>query len=407
MLWDTNYHFNLPPPILRLLEILEAGGFEAVVVGGCVRDYLLGRTPKDCDLATNATPQELAPLLKAHKIPTIPLGLAFGTLGARFGKQVFEITTYREESGYTDHRHPKVHFNATLETDLKRRDFTINALACHPQKGLLDLHGGLADLRAKRLRFVGVAVDRVNEDALRILRALRFASVLGFKLEPKSAQAVLEHAPLLKHISKERIFAELCQILMGAQAGAVCATYVSVLEGVLNTPLNPQILAPLSQTPLNLTTRFLGLLFSCPTPLESLEQLKPPKKLLKNIEKLLPYIHQSPPTSKVWLKTQMQNLRLSQVRAWLGWLKAYEPSKWAVLRTHFKQIGAQREVYTLGFLAINGRSLKGVGLKKAEIGACLQACLKEVIHQRLENTPPALSKFARAWAQNLRENALK
>ncbi|BEG56723.1 hypothetical protein NHP21005_04110 [Helicobacter sp. NHP21005] len=244
MFWDIHYHFHLPSPILRLIEILEAQGFEAVVVGGCVRDYLLGRPPKDCDLATNATPKELIPLLKAHKIPTIPLGLAFGTLGARFDKQVFEITTYREESGYTDHRHPQVRFNATLESDLKRRDFTINALACHPKKGLLDLHGGLADLRTQRLRFVGVASARVSEDALRILRALRFASVLGFKLEPVSAQAVLEHAPLLKHISKERIFAELCQILMGTNAGAVCAIYVKVLECVLNTPLNPHILAP-------------------------------------------------------------------------------------------------------------------------------------------------------------------
>ncbi|CCM11732.1 [cytidine(C)-cytidine(C)-adenosine (A)]-adding enzyme [Helicobacter heilmannii] len=407
MLWDRNYHFDLPRPILRLLDILEAGGFEAVVVGGCVRDFLLGRIPKDCDLATSATTQELAPLLKAHKIPTIPLGLAFGTLGALFGKKVFEITTYRKESGYTDHRHPQVCFNATLETDLKRRDFTINALACHPKKGLLDLHGGVKDLRLKRLRFVGVASARVSEDALRILRALRFASVLGFKLEPVSAQAVLEHAPLLKHISKERIFAELCKILMGANAGTVCATYTKVLECALNAPLKPHILKRLSQMPLNLTTRFLALLTACSTPLETLAQLKPPKKLFKNIEKLLPYTRQSPPTSKIWLKTQMQSLSLSQVRAWLGWLKAYEPSKWAILRAHFKEIGAQREVYSLGFLAIDGRSLRGVGLKKAEIGAGLLACLNEVVQERLENRPRVLLDFAKGWAKNLREHALK
>ncbi|BCZ18096.1 Poly(A) polymerase PcnB [Helicobacter sp. NHP19-003] len=407
MFWDTNYKFNLPRPILHLIEILEAQGFEAVVVGGCVRDCLLGRTPKDCDLATNATPKELAPLLKAHKIPTIPLGLAFGTLGALFGSKVFEITTYRQESAYTDHRHPQVDFNATLETDLARRDFTINALAYHPTKGLLDLHGGLQDLRAKCLKFVGVAEGRVREDALRILRALRFASVLDFTLEPKSAQAVRTHAPLLTHISKERIFAELCKILMGANAGAVCTTYVKVLECALNAPLKPATLALLSQTPLNLTTRFLALFFSCNDPLATLAQLKPPKKLFKSIEKLLPYTHQTPPTSKVWLKMQMQTLSLSQVRAWLGWLKAYEPSEWVVLRAHFKSIGAQREVYTLGFLAVNGRSLKGVGLKKAQIGAGLQACLSEVVQERLENRPSVLLNFARLWAKNLRENALK
>lgn len=103
----------------------------------------------------------------------------------------------------------------------------------------------------------------------------------------------------------------------------------------------------------------------------------------------------------------MQTLKLSQVRAWLGWLKAYEPSKWAVLRAYFKQIGAQKEIYTLSFLAVNGRSLKGVGLKKAEIGACLQACLQEVVQERLANNPSILLNFAKLWAKNLRENALK
>ncbi|GLH58493.1 CCA tRNA nucleotidyltransferase [Helicobacter ailurogastricus] len=407
MLWDQNHHFSLPPPILRLLEVLETNGFEAVVVGGCVRDGLLGLKPKDCDLATNATPEELASLLKAHKIPTIPLGLAFGTLGARFGKRVFEITTYREESGYVNHRHPQVRFNATLETDLKRRDFTINALAYHPTKGLLDLHGGVKDLRLKRLRFVGVASERVSEDALRILRALRFASVLGFKLEPLSAQAVLKHAPLLQHISKERVFAELCKILMGAHAGAVCVAYASVLECALNTPLKPTLLAPLSQTPLNLTTRFLGLLAASKDPLNALAMLKPPKKLLKNIEKLLPYTRQSPPTCKIWLKQQMQTLSLSQVRAWLGWLKAYDRDQWQSLHAHFKRIGTQKEVYTLSFLAIKGETLKGLGLHRAQIGACLQACLCAVVQERLENNAPTLLEFAKVWAKNLRENALK
>lgn len=221
--------FSLPPYAGEVLEKLEAAGFEAWCVGGCVRDALLGRTPADWDICTSALPEETKKALE--DIPQAETGLQHGTVTALTRGGPVEITTFRREGTYSDHRRPdKVEFTACLEEDLLRRDFTINAMAWHPQKGLRDCFGGREDLRAGLLRCVGEPSRRFQEDALRILRCLRFGSVLGFAIEENTEKALLALARLLEGISGERVQAEMDKLLAGAWAEKILHEYAEVFR---------------------------------------------------------------------------------------------------------------------------------------------------------------------------------
>lgn len=202
----------LPKPVLSCIRKLNAAGFEAYAVGGCVRDSLLGRTPHDYDLCTNATPAQICAIFADHHL--VRAGEKHGTIGVVIGKEVFEITTFRTEGGYRDSRHPDwVEFVNTVEEDLARRDFTINAMAYCPQRGYIDPWGGQADLQSSVLRAVGDPATRFTEDALRILRGVRFAVRFHLTPEPATEQAMIRLAPTLEKIAKERVFDELCKLL--------------------------------------------------------------------------------------------------------------------------------------------------------------------------------------------------
>ncbi|MGI6069150.1 MAG: CCA tRNA nucleotidyltransferase [Blautia sp.] len=203
----------IPAKVKGILEILNTHGYEAYVVGGCVRDSILDRKPDDWDITTSALPQEIKTLFRK----TVDTGLAHGTVTVIQGGEGFEVTTYRVDGAYEDGRHPKeVTFTASLEEDLKRRDFTINAMAYHPKEGLVDLFGGMSDLQKKRIRCVGDAKERFSEDALRILRAVRFSAQLGFAIDEETKQALSALAPNLVHVSAERIQTELLKLLTSA-----------------------------------------------------------------------------------------------------------------------------------------------------------------------------------------------
>ena len=216
----------LPQEVKNVLLRLESAGFAAYAVGGCVRDTLRGVTPHDYDITTAARPEVVLALFEGYAIPT---GLQHGTVTVRQNGQSFEVTTFRADGPYTDHRRPdSVAFSESLEEDLQRRDFTVNAMAMDVRGQVYDFHGGEADLRAGILRCVGDAEQRFNEDALRILRCLRFASVLGFAIEPKTAAAVENCAPLLRHIAAERIREEMTKLLCGEQATEILLRYPAV-----------------------------------------------------------------------------------------------------------------------------------------------------------------------------------
>ena len=209
----------MPGPVEGILRELRKHGYEAFAVGGCVRDVLLGREPGDWDITTSARPEQV----KAVFGKTVDTGLQHGTVTVIRNRVGYEITTYRIDGEYEDGRHPKeVIFTADLREDLRRRDFTINAMAYSHETGLVDAFGGLEDLKAGRIRCVGNAVERFTEDALRMLRAVRFSAQLGFSIEEKTWEALQELAPNLAMVSKERILTELTKTLLSDRPENVC-----------------------------------------------------------------------------------------------------------------------------------------------------------------------------------------
>lgn len=202
---------KIPADVLDILKRINDAGFEAYIVGGCVRDFLLGREPADWDITTSASPYEVKALFRR----TIDTGLQHGTVTVMMHGEGYEVTTYRIDGEYEDGRHPKeVTFTKNLVEDLKRRDFTINAMAYHPEKGLIDEFDGKSDLKDGIIRAVGCAKDRFGEDALRMMRAIRFAAQLGYDIEPDTFEAIRELAPTLSKVSAERIQVELVKTLV-------------------------------------------------------------------------------------------------------------------------------------------------------------------------------------------------
>lgn len=202
---------NLPVNVKEIITILENAGYEAYAVGGCVRDTLLNKEPDDWDITTSATPEEAKALFPR----TIDTGIQHGTITVLMGKETYEVTTYRIDGEYEDSRHPKeVIFTSNLLEDLKRRDFTINAMAYNDRSGIVDAFDGMKDLENKVIRCVGNPRERFTEDALRMMRAVRFSGQLGYEIEPATAEAVKELAPTLSRISAERICTELVKLMM-------------------------------------------------------------------------------------------------------------------------------------------------------------------------------------------------
>lgn len=213
---------SLPEKVNMIIGTLQAHGHEAYAVGGCVRDSILGREPDDWDITTSATPLETKALFKK----TFDTGIEHGTITVLLDKEAFEVTTYRVDGTYEDSRHPKeVTFTRCLQEDLLRRDFTINAMAYNDEEGLVDIFGGMEDLKNETIRCVGNAEERFGEDALRILRAVRFAAQLGFEIEKETQKGIVKLAPTLANISAERIQVELVKMLVSPNPGLIKMAY--------------------------------------------------------------------------------------------------------------------------------------------------------------------------------------
>lgn len=212
----------LPAKVSLIINNLQMHGYEAYAVGGCVRDSILAKQPDDWDITTSAKPEEIKRLFRR----TVDTGIEHGTVTVLFGKDSFEVTTYRIDGMYEDNRHPKeVIFTNRLEEDLRRRDFTINAMAYNDEVRLVDVFGGMKDLNHHLIRCVGEPKERFFEDALRILRAVRFSAQLDFPIEPETADAIRELAPTLENISAERIQTELVKLIMSAHPERIRDAY--------------------------------------------------------------------------------------------------------------------------------------------------------------------------------------
>ena len=437
---------DMPKNVDTAINLLQSAGFEAYAVGGCVRDSLLGKTPNDWDITTSAKPEDMKSVFADfHCIDT---GIKHGTVTVVIDGEPLEITTFRLDGEYEDNRHPKsVTFTSDLGADLGRRDFTVNAMAYSKMTGTVDLFGGQNDLKNKIIRCVGDPDRRFNEDALRILRALRFASALDFEIEEKTAQSLLKNCALLGNISEERIAKELLKLVCGKGAKRILTDFAPVLFEILpelqpmykNSHDNPHhcydiyehtLIAVESIDP-EPTLRFAMLLHDCGKPAvkkfdengvahfyghqrisaeisaQILARLKVSNKfrdeilflvsnhdrweLYENTEKMPRYLSKFGLDGVLKLLKVMRADVLAQSPEY-----RYRLDQIADAEEIAKNLAAQKPCLSLSELQINGRTLMDIGIPQGrKLGAVLAQLLDEVIDGVTKNTQEALTTRAR------------
>ncbi len=388
---------TIPSDALSLINALEAAGYEAYIVGGPVRDILIGRIPCDYDITTSAEVGEVKRVFSDKK--TVDTGILHGTVTVVVNGVPYEITTYREDGEYLDSRHPvSVSFTKSIEEDLKRRDFTVNAMAYSPTRGLLDLHGGCEDAARKIIRAVGNAERRFEEDALRILRALRFGATLDFEIEGKTAEALVAKRQLLLKISAERIFAELKKLLAGSASYRVISEFSSVFELIL-----PE-LAPLKMpeeagwADLSFEDR-LAILFALNSNSVAVacaaNRLKWDNSLRDRISKTVALISSLPAdndtSAREFLLSGEDSILLSALR--IGRVMSLVTDS-TVMRV--KKLITEDMPRKVSHLAIKGSDISALGAKGEAIGEVLKLLLKGVCLGELENDRCALINEAKA-----------
>ena len=374
-----------PQGVLTILSKLDRGGHQAWAVGGCVRDLLLGRAPHDWDVCTSATPAQMRTALEGLRL--IETGLKHGTLTVLTPMPV-EVTTYRVDGPYADHRRPAaVHFVKSLEEDLARRDFTINAMALRPDRGLKDLFGGQEDLRGGLVRCVGDPRQRFGEDALRMLRCLRFAAQLDFTIERHTAIALRECWPALAFVSKERVGAEYLKMLIGPGAGRVLANFRSQLDQI--TPLRQLIPEGIDLLPQQPALRMAFVLAGD----DRLDSLRLDKRTCRQTRTLLRLRARPLPAERSQLLSLLGEAGEATVRDLLAiWAaEGRDVTKTTSLMEALLREGAPCR---LRDLAINGDDLVLLGLSGPQIGRALEQLLDQVMAGNLPNRREALLSAA-------------
>lgn len=429
----------LPPPVQRALRMLNRAGFEAYAVGGCVRDAVLGRTPNDYDICTSAVPSQMQQVFAGER--TLETGLKHGTLTVLMDKMPLEITTFRVDGDYLDGRHPsRVRFTARIGDDLSRRDFTVNAMAYSPINGLIDPFGGQRDCLEGVIRCVGDPRLRFEEDALRILRALRFSAKLGFTVEEKTNRALRELKESLQKISRERIAAECTGLLMGDHAQSVLAAFPDVIFSLFPS-LAPMMLCPsdkdgqsvwahtlrvLSRTPADEALRWAAFLHDSGKPAcfreapaegspddaetsallaeEILKSLKSSRALTDKTVTLIRWQRETPEKRKI--QEMLMHLGSECTDQWLLLQRAHESAsedpksgnaekRYALLKAEKDRLIAENACYQIRQLAIGGRELSSLGFQGPGIGEALQALLEKVVRGETENSREALTALAK------------
>lgn len=376
---------TLPDAVLHAIQHLNKAGFEAYAVGGCVRDSLMGKSPEDWDITTSATPEEMQAVFHEHRC--LETGLQHGTLTVIVEDTSLEITTYRVDGTYSDGRHPdSVVFTRSLAEDLRRRDFTINAMAYHPIHGLVDLYGGREDLRDGTIRCVGDANCRFNEDALRILRALRFASVLGFTLESDTAAALRRLAPTLTRVAMERITTEWAKLLCGTHCSAILQQFSEVVSVFLPEIRLTHDYALLTRVNPSVHTRLAALFLTTTTPLQeaeaSLQRLRLDKQTVRRIHLLLTA---PPPTNSMDDAFLLRLLNHLDADLVFDYFSVYEIDTSVLQRT--QQLLNNNVCYRISMLAVNGDDLVGAGISPGiAVGATLNDLLNAVMDGVCANT---------------------
>ena len=432
----------LPPNIQNCIDLLEAAGFAAYAVGGCVRDACLGRNPHDYDLCTGALPAQTEAVFRDFRL--VLAGEKHGTVTVITEDGPVEITTFRTEGGYRDNRHPDwVKFVPDIQGDLARRDFTVNAMAYSPTRGFADPFGGREDLRNHVLRAVGDPEARFREDSLRILRGVRFAARFGLTPEEHTMQAMLSQAGLMENLARERVFEELCKLLLVAKAEDI-TRFAPILAAVI-PELAPMIgfdqRSPhhaydlithtahvVEGVPPTLPLRWAALLHdtgkvktftldatgrghfyghakdSAAIADDILRRLKAPTALREEVVTLIGrHMTRLQPDRKL-LRRQVSKYGFSMVEAQLALQQADMGSKgtveddgsavFAEVRQLLADLKAEDACLSLKDLAVNGNDLMALGFQGRAIGACLNRLLELVVEERLPNKKEALLAFA-------------
>ena len=384
----------------ELLDTLHRAGYAAYVVGGCVRDSLLGLTPHDWDLCTSALPQQVMELFGAQRC--IPTGLQHGTVTVKQSGALYEITTFRTEGTYTDGRHPdEVHFVPDVREDLARRDLTINAMAYNEKEGLVDPFGGQADLQSGIVRAVGVPRQRFTEDALRILRLYRFAARFGFAIDPPTAQAAQELCAHLDCVSVERIEEELAKLL---SAPAPAAYLDEKILSVVLPELSPEALAAakpvVDACPAgaeNLPIRLAALLLSLGEDgiRRTLKRLRCSNACIEETAVLVREVVSGVPVSlNIYARRLLGKYNLCTVQRLAALGTALQPERaadFAALSELAEQLDADGVCCRVSQLAVNGRDLMAAGVPAGPgIRKVLEALLDGVIREEYPNERQAL-----------------
>lgn len=385
---------------VELLDTLHRAGYAAYVVGGCVRDSLLGLTPHDWDLCTSALPQQGMELFGEEKC--IPTGLQHGTVTVKQGGGLYEITTFRTEGAYTDGRHPdEVHFVPDVREDLARRDFTINAMAYNEKEGLVDPFGGQADLQSGILRAVGVPHQRFTEDALRILRLYRFAARFGFAIDPPTAQAAQELCAHLDCVSVERIEEELAKLL---SAPAPAAYLDEKILGVVLPELSPEALAaakpvvdacPAGEQALPVRLAALLLSLGEDGTRRTLRRLRCSNACIEETAVLVREAVPGVPVSlNIYTRKLLGKYNLCTVQRLAALGTALQPehaADFAALSELAERLDADGVCCRVSQLAVNGRDLMAAGVPAGPgIRKVLEALLDGVIREEYPNERQAL-----------------
>ena len=385
----------IPPEIQFIIDRLEKNGFEAYLVGGCVRDMLMDIPPHDYDITTSAPPEITASLFTK----TVPTGIKHGTVTVINSSYAAEVTTYRTDGKYGDHRRPEnVTFVKSLKEDLARRDFTVNAIAYNKKEGIKDFFGGREDIENRILRAVGVPEKRFTEDALRILRLFRFASVLGFTPEEGTLEAALECAPLLKNISAERISSELKKTVSGKNPEALKPlTDICGLRfiGIKNPDYSK--IVPLQGAELAL----FGFLYSSTDDLMSaFEFLKPSNKEKKLYENIITLLSLPFPKGKTEIKEMLFKTDVPSVEKYLHFEKKYFDTDSENALNMLREILENGEPYRISDLEIGGRSLIKLGICGEKAGVTLEYLRKCVAADPTLNRREILLQKAEEFNRN-------
>ena len=406
--------YDIPRGALYILRRLEAGGHQAWLVGGCVRDLLRGERPHDWDICTSALPEETAACCSAARVH--PTGIRHGTVLLALEDGSYEVTTFRTETGYRDHRHPDaVRFVTSLREDLDRRDFTINAMAYHPERGLVDLFGGQADLAQRVIRCVGDPARRMEEDALRILRGMRFAARFSYSIAPETGAAMLEKAPLLRRIARERIGEEWrgflrgegiapllrelkavcaalfpeCAPLMARAAGAAECAWDRCARVAGGLPADDALRCAVLLSPLSMEAAR-----------RHLDGLRCDGAFRREVETLLA-LHQTPfPTQERALRALLLETDEAILEKWALWAgeerrcagAAADGAEMPLLL--LKKTAQNTPCRTLMDLALSGADLRACGVKPGpELGRLLRDALRAAADGEVENRREALLRW--------------